>query len=519
MTSTHPPIDNIPLNKLFCDWPAWIAEINLNQLSDIIIKAHENQAQLLTMWGSDDRLSGSQFQLHLLLMFPKQCTLYLHCRLSENNPSYPDLSPYFPVANRLQRSLTDLFGFKVIDSEDNRPWLRHGAWPDDIFPLRHEVQIDSQFYQGPDNYHFISVNGNGVHEIPVGPVHAGIIEPGHFRFQVVGERILRLEERLGYTHKGIVKHFQNASFNNSAQLASRICGDSTVAYSWSYNMALENLHSIHPTPRARWLRALLLERERIMNHLGDLGALGNDAGFRFGLNQFSRLKELVLRSNFKLFGHRYLRDTIISGGVAVDLTSEDSNEMREEIQMLRQEIKILEHIYKEHDGLQDRFVTTGMIDFKLATHLGLVGLVARASGVSNDWREDFSYFPYNRCDFKSHTQLSGDVAARVIIRFQELETSLNLLETILASLPKGGIKKNLPLVSSSTIGFGCVEGWRGPISTILCNRDKEHLHWVQIHDPSWQNWPALEHAVMGNIVPDFPLINKSLNLSYSSHDG
>jgi len=519
MALIHPPINTIPLDKLFCDWPAWIGEVNTNQLPEIILEVHENKGQLLTLWGSDERLRHSQFQLHLLFVFPKHCTLYLKCDLSENNPVYPDLSPYFPVANRLQRALFDLFGFTAISFEDRRPWLRHGAWPEDIFPLRHEVKIDYQFHQEPDDYPFIPVKGDGVHEIPVGPVHAGIIEPGHFRFQVVGERILRLEERLGYTHKGIAKHFQNISFDKGARLASRICGDSTVAYAWSYSMALENLHGIHPPPRAQWIRALLLERERIMNHLGDLGVLGNDAGFRFGLNQFSRLKELVLRRNSKLFGHRYLMDSITPGGVAIDLLPEDSNDLFEEIRMLRQEVKTLEHIYREHDGLQDRFLTTGAIDFNLATQLMLLGLVARASGVSNDWREDFPCFPYNQLNFKGHTKLSGDVAARVAIRFQEIEASLSLMETILSSLPRGSLRKNLPPASSTTIGLGCVEGWRGPITTILCNRDKKHLHWGQIHDPSWQNWPALEHAVMENIVPDFPLINKSFNLSYSSHDG
>jgi Ni,Fe-hydrogenase III large subunit/Ni,Fe-hydrogenase III component G len=519
MILMHPPIDIIPLKKLFCDWPAWIGEVNINELPALILKVHENQGQLLTLWGSDERLKHSKFQLHLLFVFPKHCTLYLHCDLSKSNPVYPDLSPYFPVANRMQRALFDLFGFKAINSEDQRPWIRHGSWPPDIFPLRDEVKIDYQFHQEPDDYPFIPVIGEGVHEIPVGPVHAGVIEPGHFRFQVVGERILRLEERLGYTHKGIAKHFQHTSFEKGAQLASRICGDSTVAYAWSYSMALENLHGYQPPPRAQWIRALLLERERIMNHLGDLGALGNDAGFRFGLNQFSRLKELVSRHNYKLFGHRYLMDSIIPGGVATDLSTADLNDLFNEIHLVRREVNTLESIYREHDGLQDRFLTTGIIDFNLATHLGLLGLAARASGVKNDWREDFPYLPYNQFHFKSKIQSAGDVAARVAIRFLEIESSLQLVERILSTLPKGSVRRTLPAVHSSKIGLGCVEGWRGPIITVLCNSDKKHLHWSQIHDPSWQNWPALEHAVIGNIVPDFPLINKSLNLSYSSHDG
>jgi len=284
-------------------------------------------------------------------------------------------------------------------------------------------------------------------------------------------------------------------------------------------MALENLHGHHAPARAQWLRALLLERERMMNHLGDLGALGNDAGLRFGLDQFSRLKELMVRLNSKVFGHRYLMDSIIPGGVSVDLSLEDFNYLYEEIQMLSQEVKILESIYREHDGLQDRFITTGIIDFNLATQLGLIGLAARASGIQNDWREDLPYLPYSQLKLNNITHSSGDVAARVNVRFQEVEESLRITETILANLPKGRILRKLTSVSSQKIGLGCVEGWRGPITTILCNSDNKHLHWGQLHDPSWQNWPAVEHAVMGNIVPDFPLINKSFNLSYSGHDG
>lgn len=519
MIATDSSIDSMRSDTLFCDWPAWIDRVESNQLLEAIQKIHANKGQLLTLWGSDLRLEHSKFQLHLLFAFPKKCTLYIHCDLSEHNPIYPDVSPYFPVADRLQRALFDLFGFKAITSAVQRPWLRHGSWPSNIFPLRHEVNIDYQCHQEPDDYPFIRVKGEGVHEIPVGPVHAGTIEPGHFRFQVIGERILRLEERLGYTHKGIAKHFQQASFEKGAQLAGRICGDSTVAYAWSYSMALENSHSHRVPSRAQWLRALLLERERIMNHLGDLGALGNDAGFRFGLDQFSRLKELVLRLNSKLFGHRYLMDSIVPGGVEVDLSSESSNYLLEEVQMLRQEVKTLESIYREHDGLQDRFLTTGIISFDLATQLGLLGLAARASGIKNDWREDFPYLPYTQLHIKSPTLSSGDVAARVSIRFLEIEESLRVTEALLASLPKGKIIRKLPSVSSQRIGLGCVEGWRGPITTILCNSDEKHLHWGHVHDPSWQNWLAVEHAVIGNIVPDFPLINKSFNLSYSSHDG
>lgn len=518
MNASHPPIETIHMNKIFCEWSAWEAIITIEQLFDVVQKILTKQGQLLTLWGSDERSRRGGFRLHLIFIFWKQSTLYIQCNLPESDPVYPDLSSFFPIANRLQRSLFDLFGFRPIDCDDQRPWLRHNSWPSNVFPLRDEVKLTDQFLQEIDHYSFVRVGGEGVHEIPVGPVHAGVIESGHFRFSVVGERILRLEERLGYTHKGIAKHFQHCTFSKGVQLAGRISGDSTVAYAWAYSMAIENLHQQTITPRAQWLRALLLERERIMNHLGDLGALGNDAGLSFGFSQFSRLKEMVLRLNSKLFGHRYLMDIIVPGGITVDLPLASVAAIQQEIQMLQDEVHELQAIYAEHVGLQDRFVATGIVSTELAQKLGLLGLVGRASGMSVDWRTCMPYAPYNQLNVRICTENAGDVAARVSVRFQEIEESLRLMEALL-KLPQGPVQHTLSQVTNSRVGQGCVEGWRGPVFVIVCNKDAEHLGWVQIHDSSWQNWLALEHAVMGNIVPDFPLINKSFNLSYSGHDG
>jgi Ni,Fe-hydrogenase III large subunit/Ni,Fe-hydrogenase III component G len=519
MTPNCLPIKTIRVKKMFCEWPAWEGTIKVSRLVDLVHEVKTLDGQLLTMWGTDDRALNKAFILHLVFVFFKRGTLYLHCRLSTKNPTYPDLSTYFPIANRLQRALFDLMGFHAMNNDDSRSWLRHASWPVDVFPLRQDALLETSYSQETDNYPFVQVKGNGVHEIPVGPVHAGIIEPGHFRFQVVGERILRLEERLGYTHKGIAKHFQNACNEKAAKLAGRICGDSTAAYAWSYSMAFENAHQYTAPPRAKWLRGLFLERERIMNHLGDIGALGNDAGLRFAQDQFSRLKEIMLRMNQQLFGHRYLMDLIIPGGVSIDLSIECIVEIQREIEQLHHEVYSLKSIYDEHEGLQDRFISTGVVDTALARSLGLLGLVARASGINNDWRADMSFTPYNQLDCNIQTASSGDVAARVAIRFQEIEESLSLMKLILAQLPKGAIYEPLPAIACQGIGIGCVEGWRGPIFTIVCAADKSKLKWAQIHEPSWQNWLALEHAVIGNIVPDFPLINKSLNLSYSGHDG
>lgn len=517
-------LQNISLSliELGGELPGFSAVVSLQELSSIAQQIKKNHGQLLTLWGSDERRLNQGFKLHLIFIFWQEGLLYLQCALDAENPSYPDLSQLFPVADRLQRSLYDLLGIKAEGAADDRPWLRHGAWPANIFPLRNDVRQHEQFINEQDHYTFVRVVGEGVHEIPVGPVHAGIIEPGHFRFQVVGERILRLEERLGYIHKGVAKQFQGLTFNQGTKLAGHLSGDSTVAYAWSYCMAIEHLYAFKPPPRALWLRALLLERERIMNHIGDLGALGNDAGLGFGLAQFSRLKEDMLRLNAETFGHRYLMDVISLGGIHINLSQSAINKLQHEIVTLAKEISTLRTIYTEHDGLQDRFLTTGIVSPELAKQLGLLGMAARASSQRIDLRLQLAYSPYNdpNLSIQSNVETEGDVAARVRIRFREIEESLQLMNHILYKLPEGDIKKTLssPLIGSR-VGLGCVEGWRGPVFFAVCNEDSERIRFAHAHDPSWQNWPALEYAVIDNIVPDFPLINKSFNLSYSGCDG
>jgi Ni,Fe-hydrogenase III component G len=245
-------------------------------------------AVLLALWGTDDRDRDGRFRIHAAYLLPAEVVLVEHA-LPAGSTSYPDLAPHFPVASRLQRGVADLLGLHA-EGGDGRGWLRHGGWPETFFPLRRESDATARFAMSSAPYPFVAVAGDGVHEIPVGPVHAGTIEPGNFRFSVVGEKVLRLEERLGYTHKGVARRFEQLSQLEGQRLAARVSGDSAVAFSWAYSAALEAMTGVTVPARAAALRALVLERERIANHLGDLGALGNDAGFAFGLVQFLRLK-------------------------------------------------------------------------------------------------------------------------------------------------------------------------------------------------------------------------------------
>jgi len=497
--------------------PAWQAPVNADQLRQICRQVQAKGGRLLSLWGSDERDNAEGFALHVVVT-TQPGLVWLSVALDKHEPAFPDLSDIFPAAGRRQRATYDLLGIKALGAEDDRKWLRHGAWLDGQFPLRKDADGRQAYGQEHDNYSFVKVVGEGVHEIPVGPVHAGTIEPGHFRFQIVGEKILRLEERLGYKHKGIEKLFERMDLQQGARLAGRISGDSTVAYAWAFAQAVEGASRTAPPARALWLRALFLERERVANHLGDLGALGNDAGLAFGLAQFSRLKEDVLRNNQALFGHRYLMDTIIPGGVARDLAPTDNDRLISEMRVLTAEIKHLQDVYYEHAGLQDRFITTGQIAPELAARLGLIGLAGRASGQAWDNRAQYPCEPYMQLDVRMMTHRNGDVAARVIVRFEELYESLRLCQEILAKLPMGEIFTRLNTVPAGSRGLGWVEGWRGEVLLAVQTGADARIRRAFAHDPSWQNWPVLEYAVMGNIVPDFPLINKSFNLSYSGHD-
>jgi Ni,Fe-hydrogenase III large subunit len=444
--------------------------------------------------------------------------LVVQLRLPLGEAGYPSIVDLFPAAARMQRAAADLTGLRA-DDPDSRPWLRHAAWPSSYVPLAAGAQDRRPAGTlAADHYPFVRVSGDGVHEIPVGPVHASVIEPGHFRFSIVGEKVLKLEQRLGYVHKGIERLFTRTRLLEGHRLAARVSGDSAVAYSWAYCQALEGMAGAVVPERALWLRALALESERIANHLGDLGALGNDAGFAFGLAQFSRLKELWLRQLEAALGQRYLLDFVVPGGVAFDAQREPLAKLVACARKIATEASGIRTIYDEHAGVRDRFVGAGTVTAELAKRLGLIGLAGRASGQRFDLRVDLPCEPYARLAVNKCGRDEGDVAARVAVRFDELQESLRLAENIAKHLPSGGPRADVSVPGAGSAGIGVVEGWRGPVLVALSAGAEGLVARCHPHDPSWSNWPVLEHAVIGNIVPDFPLINKSFNLSYSGHD-
>jgi Ni,Fe-hydrogenase III large subunit/Ni,Fe-hydrogenase III component G len=497
--------------------PAWRAAVSAAQWRSACEAAAHAGGRLAALWASDERDRGRGFAVHALLALYEGLAC-LQLPLAAESPAYPDVSDLFACARRMQRAAFDMVGVRAQGAADARKWLRHGAWPEDAFPLRNDFSSGTRQTPEPDRYPFVRVEGEGVHEIPVGPVHAGTIEPGHFRFSIVGEKLLRLEQRLGYKHKGIERRFAGMSVEEGARLAGRVSGDSTVAYAWAYAMALEGLSGARLGERALCLRALLLERERIANHLGDLGYLGNDCSLAFGFSQFWRLKEEVLRVNASAFGHRYLMDRVVPGGVACDIAEADAHALLAEAEGLKEEVRALRRIYYNHAGLQDRCVTTGQLSPQTAARLGVVGLAARASGHALDARVHPGFAPYDKLEPAVASHRNGDVAARIVVRFEEIFESLRLQRAILRALPAGELRVPLGEVREGAFGIGWVEGWRGEVLIALEAARGGRLRRCHPHDPSWQNWPALEHAVIGNIVPDFPLINKSFNLSYAGAD-
>ncbi|WP_018232524.1 hydrogenase large subunit [Thioalkalivibrio thiocyanodenitrificans] len=428
---------------------------------------------------------------------------------------------YYQGANRLERHLRDLIGVGFHGHPQDHRWTRHQAWGEDEHPLRTDFPVagrNPKRAPADTGYPFVRVQGGAVYEIPVGPIHAGIIEPGHFRFQAVGEEILRLEERLGYLHKGIEKIAVGRAPEDLARLAGRVSGDTTVGHAWAACQAMERAAHCAVPPRALHLRALLAERERIANHLGDIGAICNDVGFSFPHMQCSGLREQWQRRNRALFGHRLLMDTVTPGGIARDLPAGAVSTLSGDHRTLREALAPVFDIVGDHPSLDDRLLSAGILSQSDARMLGCTGFVGKASGQDLDLRRDHPYPPYDRLDVNVPALDQGDIAARVQVRMQEVRISLDLMDRLLDTLPDGEVSAALPEPPAGADGLGLVEGWRGDILCYLRFGADGRIARYFPRDPSWFQWPALERLIHGNIVPDFPVCNKSVNGSYSGHD-
>lgn len=454
---------------------------------------------LLGLWGEADRVRMAAHADGAVQVLELPCP----------EGVFPSVGARHAPAIRLERALCDLTGLRAEGALDARPWLDHGRWP-----VRHPLGR-AEPSPGPSPYAFLPVEGEDLHQVVVGPVHAGIIEPGHFRFTASGETVVRLEPRLGYVHRGLLGRMAGAPVETAARLAGRACGDSTVAYAIAFARAVEAALDVEVPPRAIHLRALMAELERLANHLGDIGAVCNDAGFALMLAHSGVLREQALRAAHAAFGHRLMMDAVVPGGVRDDLTAEGQAAIAALVRAVRARLPLLVGLYDDTASLQDRTVGTGIVSLELAERFGAGGFVGRAAGRTFDARKAFPYPPYDRLDFAVPTREEGDVNARVWIRIEEALQSLSLLDQLLAGLPVGQLRTDLRQGDGD--GAAMVEGFRGDVfAWVRLKAGCVQQAWLR--DPSWFQWPLLEAAIEGAIVADFPLCNKSFNCAYAGVD-
>ena len=441
----------------------------------------------------------------------------LHVLLPADAPHVPSLAALSYPASRFEREMHDLYGIVAVDHPLPRRLVRHAHWPAGWYPMRHDAGPPPEFPVG-DSFPFLQVDGPGVYEIPVGPVHAGIIEPGHFRFSVVGETIVKLKARLWFTHRGIEKLFEGRDALDSVALAERISGDTAAAHALAHSLAIEDALGIRLPDKAHWLRALLVELERLYNHAADLGALANDVGFGLANAHAQRIREQLLRLNATVTGHRLLRDGSYPGGVTLRALPEPG-----ELRAIAADLAEIAHLTLANSLVRDRFTGTAPLTREHAHALGCLGYVARASGLTIDARLDH---PTIDLPVRAVVAASGDVLARYTTRRDEFAASTELVCHLIDQLAGTLTVARMPPDTTSVrdrlaavrSGVGIVESWRGTIvHRIEVDRDNLITR-AKILDPSWFNWPALPVALANTIVPDFPLVNKSFNLSYAGND-
>ncbi len=445
---------------------------------------------------------------------------------------FPSITPKVPSAHWYERQIADMFGLVPSGHPDPQPLVLHGLYRPGIYPLRRDIsplEIREKLdLEKEDLSSFMEVKGEGIYEIPVGPVHAGIIEPGHFRFSAVGETIYYLDPRLFYTHKGVEKHFEQTGFKEGVRLAERISGVSSFAHSTAYCLALERLNDVNlnlkPLPvRALAIRTLLIELERLYNHIGDIGNMCAGTGFAVGYARGASLKERIMALNEQLTGSRYLRGVNIPGGVSVDALQEPAGTLRE-IDGITGEYKSFISSLTSSISHVERLENAGVLSRDVALSLGATGVAAKASGLNDDLRTAHPHLYYPQLVFETHTRMKGDVFARMMLRADEIECSLAIIKSILHKAKgkrlEGKIAQEWEApAKKSGQALGYVEGPRGSVFYFVkSDASGERPLRVKPRAASFCNWPLMPFAVHGNIVPDFPLINKSFNLSYSGSD-
>jgi Ni,Fe-hydrogenase III large subunit len=415
--------------------------------------------------------------------------------VSDPNPS---LTPECPQVHLFERQIAEEFGLA---------FLGH-PWPKPVRFLNEPI--------GQTRYY--TVEGEGIHEVAVGPVHAGIIEPGHFRFQCEGEQVLHLEISLGYQHRGVEPAMVGGPNARSIHYMETLAGDTTIGHAWAYCLALEGLGASAVSPRAEALRGIALELERLANHTGDLGALASDVGFLPTASYCGRIRGDYLNMTALLCGNRFGRGMVCPGGVGFDVDIKRLDELKALLSQAARDTASAVNLLWASNSAMSRFEQTGVVSVQTANDLGLVGVAARACGLERDVRFEFPWGLYRFAQVPVATLETGDVYARAQVRWLEIQRSIEFIQGQLSALPAGEIRIPLRDLKPDAAVVAMVEGWRGEIAHTAITDSRGRLRRYKVVDPSFHNWPGLAMAMRNQTISDFPLCNKSFNLSYCGHD-
>lgn len=493
---------------------------NIPALADVLRDQWQARPELIL--AEDTRAVTGNFTLRYIFELEGQDAFVLATAfVPAADATFPSLATRWYLASRFEREIHDLFGLTPAEHPDLRRLPLHQFWHSGYHPLRKDAVPPAEFADDGTPYPFRRVEGEGIYEITVGPVHAGIIEPGHFRFSVEGETIINLESRLYFVHKGIEKHFETLPRERAVELAERISGDSSFAHALAFCQALEALAGVTPPPRALFLRSLLLELERLYNHIADVGAILTDTGFAVANAHAMRLREEIVRLNARLTGHRLLRGTLTPGGMTRNVAAELLADAVTTTTRVLADFDEVVEIALGNGLVLDRLRDTGRLTLRTARELQVVGVPARASGIDADTRRDHPFAAYAALQPRVAVFQEGDVWARLMVRVHEAREAVRLIGRAveeMQTLGEGEIFIPLPPLPAGKGAFGLVEGGRGPIWHWVVAGEQDTLARVKVKDPSFANWPALNYAILKNIVPDFPLCNKSFNLSYAGND-
>lgn len=493
--------------------------VTTDTLRDAFRTLHDHALPLVTLFATDDRETMKAFHVHYVFGIPKHEAFFIVLTLTLEGTSFPSLARMYPNTAMYEREIMSMFGLKAEGHPDPRSVIMHEEnWPANTYPLRKDFVWNTKVPETQaGTYKFNVVKGEGIYEIPVGPVHAGIIEPGHFRFSMAGEEMVALEPRLGWVHKGVEKLFESLPLEKHTTLAEHISGDSSFAHALAYSQGVETLTRTTVPDRARFLRVIFAEMERIANHCGDIGAIMLDTGHSFGGSNGARLRERILQMNEILTGSRFLRGVVVPGGVTKDIAGSHSEKLVRFLKDLRKDFAEVIEIADSDPTLQNRLVTTGRLSREVAEDYGALGIAARCTGIEKDVRVEYPYAAYDSFTVPIAVEQEGDVNARFHVRIREVYASIDLMLEVLDLIPDGSIVKSLNKIPDAGMVISVVEGWRGEIAYAII-AEKGTLTRVKVRDTSFINWQLFPHIIHKDIVPDFPLINKSFNLSYTGND-